>query len=179
MNFNNGSMFDEKFIKSVKLINEVKIFNEIQNYKKLIFFDFRNDADYKLNHLPHSIHLPFTEFDFDFFENINDEKINFISNKYVYCEELKEMLRKYKRHYIVLILSEEKIKRKLIESACLEKHDTTDEKKSQIIKCVMFYRALRKIRVYEMGLYNLGFEKIKHHYDYLLVKESRNKPFVK
>jgi hypothetical protein len=126
-----------------------------------------------------SIHLPFTDFDFDFFENINDEKINFICNKYIYCEELKEMLRKYKRHFIVLILSEEKIKRKTIECASSEKYDITDEKNIKIIKCLMFYRALRNNRVYEMGLYNLGFEKISRHYDYLLVKESRNIPLVK
>jgi len=179
MNSINGPMFDEKFIKSVNIINEVKIFNELQNYKKIIFFDFRNVADYNLNHLQHTIHLPFTEFEFDFFENLNEEKIKFIGNKLIQCDELKEMLKKYKRHYIVLILSEEKIKRKIIQSTCFENFDPSDEKKSQITKCLMFYRALRKNRVYEIGLYNLGFEKIIQHYDYLLVKESRNNPLVK
>jgi hypothetical protein len=166
-------MNDTKLIKSLKLINEVKIFNEIQNYKKLIIFDFRKREDFQVNHIEHSIHIPFNEFDFQFFENVDDQKLCYLCNNFVKCEELKTMLKRYKRHYIVLIMSQEKIKKKTIEEVGTGKKFHSEEEKEQILKSLLFYKALQKNRVYEMGLFNLGFKKIMKHYDFLVCSETR------
>jgi len=164
---------DTKFLKSLKLINEVKIFNEIQNYKKLIIIDFRKREDFNINHIENSINIPFNEYDFQFFETIDDQKMCYICNNFVRCENLKSMLKRYKRHYIVLIISQEKIKRKTIEAIGTGKKLNSEEEKDQIIKSLLFYKALQKNRVYEMGMFNLGFKKITKYFDFLVCSESR------
>jgi hypothetical protein len=164
---------DTIFLKSIKLINEVKIFNEIQNYKKLIIFDFRKREDFNINHIHNSINIPFNEFDFKFFETIDDQKLCYLCNNFVKCDELKCMLKRYKRYYIVLIMSQEKIKRKTIEAIGTGKKLNSEEEKDQIIKSLLLYKALQKNRVYEMGMFNLGFKKIIKHFDFLVCSETR------
>lgn len=180
MNTMKESALDLKFLKSIKYINEIKIFNEIQNFKKVIFFDFRRREEYKSYKIEQSIHIPFNEFDLTFFETMDNEKLCTLCNFYVACEELRTMLRKYKRHYIVLIMSEDKIKRKTIEDffSCNTLNEEIDDEKEQILKSLLFYRALKKNGVYEMGLYNLGFKKLNQHFDFILKTEYRE-PLVK
>ena len=106
----------------------------IQNYKKLIIFDFRKREDFNINHIHNSINIPFNEFDFKFFETIDDQKLCYLCNNFVKCDELKCMLKRYKRYYIVLIMSQEKIKRKTIEAIGTDKKLNSEEEKDQIIK---------------------------------------------
>jgi hypothetical protein len=174
------SALDIKFLKSLKYINEVKIFNEIQNFKNVIIFDFRKREEFKTYQIEQSIHIPFDEFDVNFFESIDDQKLCYLCNNYVSCHESRSMLRKYKRHYIVLIMSEEKIKRKTIEEmfSYFPQKEKMEEGNEQILKCLLFYKALKKNGVYEMGLFNVGFRKFFQHYDFM-VNTSFRKQIVK
>jgi hypothetical protein len=151
------SKFDQSFLEKVHMIHDVKIFNELQNQKKIIIFDLRNRDEYNNCYLDESVNLPFDEYPEQFFDNF-DEKI--ISEK-VYQNDLKNKVLRFKRYYIAIILSENKISRKEIlsmESSHLEK----------INKSLLLYNCLINKKVREIGLYNKGFDRICQHYNFLI-----------
>jgi hypothetical protein len=162
----NKELFNDKFYKSLQYIHEVKIFNEIQNYKNILIFDFRRKEEFDKHRIENSINLPFDKYDYSFFETLDEAKIKQIAEVASLNEETRNMLKRHKRYYIALIISEEKIKRAMIESC--EKFDSDDIERERIIKCLLFYNALVKNRVYELGLYNKGFKKFEQHYYYLV-----------
>lgn len=151
---------DPKFLYSINFIHEVKIYNEIQNNKKILIFDLRKRQDFKEAYLDYSINLPYDEHDEEFYDSFSEKKIA----EYAGSKELKEMVAKYKRFYIVIVMSEVKVARKKI----LKYEEINGEEKAIIVKSLTLYKSLVKNRVREMGLFNLGFKKFVDHYDFLV-----------
>ncbi len=163
--------FKEDFLINVNYIHEVKIFNEIQNNKKILIFDLRTKEEFKESYLEFSINLPYDELSDDVLVKFDENKIS----EYATSKELKEMVKRYKRYYIVIIMSQIKIKRKTIIDFvnCSNKED-----KQKIIKSLLLYQSLINKKVREIGLYNLGFLKFVEHY-YFMVYNHNNKPIAK
>jgi hypothetical protein len=153
-------LFDENLINSINFIHEVKVYNEIQNEKKILIFDLRKREDFDRNHLDLSVNIPFDEFDYSFFENIDENKISELTED----KEIKSNVLKYKRFYIVLVISQNKICRRKIISL----EDKDDEEHEMIKKGLIFYKAFLKNRVREIGLYNHGFKKIINNYPFIV-----------
>lgn len=156
--------FPHSFLLNINFIHEVKIFNEIQNNKKILIFDFRTKEDYNRTSLYYSINIPYNEHDKNNLKVFNVDKMMELASK----EEIKEMVRKYKRYYIVIIMSEKKIARKKI----LKHENSEDIERDIIIKTLLFYKALVNNRVRELGLFNLGFSKFVDHYEFIVCKNS-------
>lgn len=163
------SKFDPSFLLNINFIHEVKIFNELQNNKKILIFDLRKKEEYILANLDFSINLPFDQHENHLFDNFNETKLAEMTNS----KDLKEMIKKYKRFYIAIVMSEEKVARKKIINL-----EAEGEEKVQIEKSLMLYKALVKKRVRELGLFNLGFKKFVDHY-YFLVRCEDKKPLAR
>jgi hypothetical protein len=162
--------FDDKFLSSIHFINEVKVYNEVQNEKKVLIFDLRKKTDYEKCHLDFSINIPYNEYDEDFMKIFNLKKIKIIQDTICTSEELKEMISRYKRYFIVIIMSHEKINKTNINSVL----NGNQENKEIITKSLLFYKALISNRVRELGLYNKGFVKFYNNYFFLTVGINNN-----
>ena len=169
--------FNEIFFNSIKYIHEVKIFNEIQNNKKIIIFDFRNREEYLSNHLDLSLNIPFDEHELDYYETLFDKKLNITDQKYIDSEEVKLRLKNCRRYFIVIIMSEERIKRKAIEN-CERDQDINLLTKEKILKTLLFYKSLVIKGVRDIGIYNLGIKELTSQYKFMM--HSRDiKPLIK
>jgi rhodanese-related sulfurtransferase len=155
--------FDENFLNSINFIHEVKVYNEIQNDRKVILFDLRKQEDFKKHNLDQSINIPFNEFEESFFETIDEKAISELTQD----QELRNNILKYKRFYIVIIISQTKISRKNI----FFQNSQDDEELEIIQKSLIFYKAFIKNRVREIGLYNPGFTNICKIYPFLIRSE--------
>jgi len=164
MKVEDDDYFSLQFLQSINFIHEVKIFNEIQNNKKILIFDFRKKEDFIRFKLDNSLNLPYDEYDKDVFKVFHQNKLIEIAKN----EELKDMLKKYKRFYIVIIMSEVKISMRNI----YEYKSCELEEKEIILKCLSFYKSLVKNRVRELGLFNLGFKNFLEHYDFMVMKNN-------
>jgi len=165
-----SNKFEETFLKNVNFIHDVKIFNEIQNYKKILIFDFRKKEEFDECHLNLSINIPYNKFDYSFFESIQETELANLTDDL----ELKNNVLKYKRFYIAIIMSSNKITR----HAILNQDSLIEEENEIIIKCLLFYKALTKARIRELGLYNKGFERISKNY-YFIINNLSCSPLVK
>jgi hypothetical protein len=156
--------FEDKFMSSINFIHEVKIFNEFQNDKKILIFDFRSREEYENRHMDSSVNIPIEEYSQDFFSCLDEQKITLIADTCTKDPEVKEMVKRYKRFFIVIIMSEDKINRKTIQ----EFESVSDEKERDVInKSLLFYKALIKNRVRELGLYNMGFKNFSDNYHFM------------
>ena len=161
--------FDDNFLNCIRYIHEVRIFNEIQNSKKILIFDFRNREEYFMQNLGLSLNIPFDEHDFEFYQALDDKKIA-VLDKYTDCCEVKQRLKSFKRYFIVLLMSETRIKRKTIENCLSEETDSLERDK--IIKTLLFYKALVKQGVREIGIFNLGINKLASEYGFMINKSN-------
>jgi len=152
--------FDSDFLFNINFIHEVKIYNELQNNKKILIFDLRKKEEKEFWSLDYTINIPYDEHSDDFFSIFEVE--NFI--KKTDNHEVKEMLYKYKRFYIVIVMSEEKIARRTI----LKFPECDGDEKLIIKRSLLLYKALTNKRVRELGLFNLGFKKFAEHYGFLI-----------
>ena len=149
------------FLNNVNFIHEVKIYNEIQNHKKILIFDLRKREIFKNSNLIYSINIPYDEYDKQFFIKFEECKYSKLTKNL----DLKEMIFRYKRYYIVIVMSEEKIARKKI----LNFVETFDKEEKEIIsKSLLLYKSLVEERVRELGLFNLGFKKFVDHYRFIV-----------
>jgi hypothetical protein len=146
-------------------MHEVKIFNEIQNNKKILIFDLRTVEEYKANHIDLSINIPYNEHDNNFFETICDKKFNLVKDQYMNNREVKQRIETFKRYYIVLIMSQKRIKKKKIEN--FDSTEVDKDEKDRIIKTLLFYESLILNGVREIGVYNLGIDKMVEKYDFI------------
>lgn len=161
--------FDENFLYNIKYIHEVRIFNEIQNNKKILIFDFRTKDEYFKSKLGLSINIPYDEHNYDFYENFNDKKVACLIEQYTGCSDVKLRLKSFKRYFIVLLMSENKIKRKTIETCSSSLNCNPDSvEKEKIIKTLLFYKALVSNGVREIGLFNLGINKLISEYSFMM-----------
>lgn len=168
---NKNVEFTENFINSINFIHEVKIYNEIQNSGKILVFDLRSRADFDKSHLENSINIPLDEFDFEFFEKFDENKIaNLVTD-----DTVKSMVLKYKRYFIVIIMSETRIQRKTILDA---KSAVSKEEQDTIKKSLQFYKSLTDNKVRELGLYNLGFKKFSEVY-YFMITNNKDAPLAR
>jgi hypothetical protein len=152
--------FKSDFLWNINFIHEVKIYNELQNNKKILIFDLRKKEEKEFSSLNYTINIPYNEHPDDFFKIFEEEKFM----KKTEDPEVKDMLRKYRRFYIVIVMSEEKIARRKI-----LKFPECDGDESLIIRrSLLLYNALTKKRVRELGLFNLGFKKFAEHYGFLI-----------
>jgi hypothetical protein len=158
--------FDSNFINTLKYIHEIKIFNEIQNQSKILIFDFRKRSEYEARHLDLSINIPYDESDTDFFETFCESKIKLLCENFTHSDCVRQRIKSYKRYFIALIMSEEKIKRKQIENVLSDEGE--EEKREAIQKVMLFYKALIIKGVREIGLYNGGMKKVAENYEFML-----------
>lgn len=166
-NQNSTHLFEEKFLSSINYINESKIYNEFQNNKKIIIFDLRKKEDFEKYHLDCSINLPYDILDLGFFQSIDENKLS----GYATSDEMKANLKKYKRFYIAIILSQTKVKRKIInELNTMEENDEKD----LIMKGLTLYKTLVKNRIRELGFFNIGFENFLAHYYFLVIVNGKS-----
>lgn len=154
--------FDDFHYNNLNLINEVKIYNEMQNQNKILIFDLRKREDYIKSHVEYSINIPYDQHDEETFSCV--EKIKKVTEIYTDLPKAREMLEKYKRFFIVIIMSEMKIKLKHVYN--FESIDN-EEVRDNIYKSHIFYNTLLKNKVRELGLYNLGFRNFDYHYTFL------------
>jgi rhodanese-related sulfurtransferase len=161
--------FDEKFLNSINFIHEVKIYNEIQNDQKILIFDLRKREDFDKSHLDLSVNIPHNEFEENFFENIDEKIISEMTKD----KTLSENILKYKRFYLVIIISQNKIHRKNIFLQTSQNKEEVDI----INKSLIFYKAFIKNRVRELGFYNHGFNKLVGYYPFL-IRNSLFPPIV-
>jgi rhodanese-related sulfurtransferase len=153
--------FEIKFLKSLNLIHEVKIYNEIQNNKKIIIIDLRTRSEYENCKIDFSVNLPYDELDVDFFSNFDE---NIIIEKFTENEELRKMLKTYKRFYIAVIMSESKI----CKGEIFGKVPASSEKNGEIIlKSMALMKAFYQKKIREIGLFNQGFSKLYKNYSFL------------
>ena len=168
-------LFDQKFLTEVAYIQEIKIFNEIQNRKKILIIDLRKREEYDALHLELSINLPYNEYDDEFFFNLftkKNQNWSLLTND----EDVKKRLKDFKRYFIAIVMSEEKIKRRQVESFNSDEIDT--EESNRIIKSLLLYKCLKQNGVREKGIYNSGISKFKTNYNFLLCTYG-NKPIIK
>jgi hypothetical protein len=166
---NDQYSFDENFLNNIKYIHEVRIFNEIQNNKKILIFDFRRKDEYFKTNLGLSLNIPYDEHTYDFYQNFNEKKVATLVEQYTGCHEVKQRLRSFKRYFIVLLMSENRIKRKTIESCSSSGDDSVDPvEKEKIIKTLLFYKALVSNGVREIGVFNLGINKLTSEYGFMM-----------
>ena len=154
------SEFESNFLLDINFIHEVKIFNEIQNNKKILIFDLRKREDYLNSNLKFSINLPYDEHSHEIYKNFDEE----ILCTFTQDSEVKEMLRKFRRFYIVIIMSEVKIPRKRI----LKYTECIDDEKCIVSKSMLLYEALTRRKVRDLGLFNLGFRIFREHYEFIV-----------
>jgi hypothetical protein len=165
-------LFNIDFLMNINFIHEVKIFNEIQNNKRILIFDLRKKEEFKKCKLSFSLNIPFNEYSPSDFEKLD---IDFLSQK-AEDMDVKDMIKKFRRFYIVIIMSEEKIERKKIFNP---KELHSDKEHMDIVqKSLLLYFALTKSKVRELGLYNLGFKKFEKHYSFM-VSKNLNLPQAK
>jgi rhodanese-related sulfurtransferase len=155
----------EELLAKINFIHEVKIYNEIQNHKKIIIFDLRQRDQYQKAHVQFSINIPFNEYDAQFYINFSEKKYADLTDS----EDLKEMIKSYKRYYIVIIMSDEKIKRKNIISFNKQEEGVDKE---IIRKSLLLYQSLVTNKVRELGLYNIGFSKFASYYYFLVNRDN-------
>ena len=159
--------FDKKTIKSLHFINEIKIFNEIQNSKEVLIFDFRTVLSFRNAYIPHSLNIPYNSFELDFFQNYNIEKLLELTENPLTCK----MVEKYKRHYIIILISNEFIRKKHIYDIIANNICEDDSLYELIIKPLVFFETLIKNKVREIGVYNKGFQSFNTAYQFM-VQES-------
>jgi hypothetical protein len=157
--------FTEDKLNELNFINEVKIFNELQNHKRILIFDLRSIDQFTHTHLEHAINIPFNSTDDDTFSKFEGAKYAMFADS----EEAKLMIERFMRYYIVIVMSEIKIKRKVIMKIL---HTKEDSGKEIIKKSLLLYNALQKRKVREIGLYNLGFRKFADHYSFIIMKNN-------
>ncbi len=161
--------FTEEILNEINFIHEVKIFNELQNHKRILILDIRTSDEFKNTHLEYAINIPY---------NLNEETFIFDEKRfadYADNEESRMMVERFRRYYIVIVMSEEKIKRKVIMKYFNLKEDLIKEK---IRKSINLYHSLYKRKVREIGLFNLGFRKFADHYAFIIMKNN-NKALTK
>lgn len=168
--------FDDNFFRNLKYIHEIKIFNEIQNNKKILIFDFRKREEFVASHIELSVNIPHNEYDHDFFESLCDNKIKTLCEDFTECEEVRKRIKNYKRNFVALIMSQEKIKRRTIESC--ESMEIEQDERDRITKTLLFYKALVCNHVREIGVYNSGMGRFSEHFQFLLW-ENMKTPLVK
>lgn len=145
---------------NIHFINEVKVFNEIQNNKKIIILDLRSKSDFDKLSLPLALNLPYDELDYSFFQQFDENEVA----KFTEDIELKNKVFKYKRYFIAIIMSQAKIKRSIIRQS---PENWPEDLKEQILKSLLLYQSLVNLKIREMGLFNLGFEKFVSYYSFL------------
>jgi hypothetical protein len=79
------------------------------------------------------------------------------------------MVLKYKRFFIVIIMSEIRIQRKTILNLS---PSHSKEEQATIDKSLLFYKSLTDNRVRELGLYNLGFNKFSETYYFMITRDK-------
>lgn len=157
--------------KNLKIISEGKLFNEIEAQKALIF-DFRTRSEFRSSSLRDiSVNLPHNEISLDFLKknNILEGELEAYGSKYI-----KDKIKKYKRFYIAIIMSEEKINLEYIDNYQI-KNNVSDE----ISKPLAFYQTLINNRVRELGLYIYGFNLFRSKFPYLVHINDCNPKFFK
>jgi hypothetical protein len=165
----------EDILTKINFIHEVKIYNEIQNHKKIIIFDLRSRETFAKSHIQFALNLPYKEYEPSFYINFDEEKLCLLTTR----EELKSMIRRFKRYYIVIIMSEHKIKRKHVLNYHKQCPVKDQEERDIIKKSVLLYQTLTSgHKVREIGLYNLGFERFTNHY-YFIINRGIHAPISK
>ncbi len=163
--------FTEDKLNEINFIHEVKIFNELQNHKRILIFDLRTSEQFTNTHLEYAINIPYNLTNEDMFSSFEEAKyVSFTDS-----EVSKLMIERFRRYYIVIIMSEIKIKRKVI----MKYFHLKEEPYKEIIrKSLLLYHSLYKRKVTEIGLYNLGFRKFAEHYSFVIMKYN-NKALTK
>lgn len=159
-----SELFNDKFFKSINFIDETKIFNELQNNKKILIFDFRPKSLFKQNHLENSINLPIDEIEVESLNEFDDQSLT----KYTEDNVCKSLIYKYKRLFIVIICSQEKINRN---SFLLPNKNSINEELN-IGKILSLFRTLKNNKVRELGIFNKGFNKILTSYNLMTIHHT-------
>jgi hypothetical protein len=155
----------EEILSKINFIHEVKVYNELQNHKQILIFDLRSKESYINSHLHFAINIPYTDYDSTFFANFNEEVYSELTTN----DEIKAMVKSFKRYYIVILISEDKIKRKdILYYFKLQE----GQKKDMIRKGLLLYECLVDKKVREIGLYNMGFNKFSDHYYFIVNRNS-------
>jgi hypothetical protein len=153
----------EQILNRINFIHEVKIYNELQNHHKILIFDLRDRDLFTNSHICYALNIPQNEHSVDFYTNPEIES----HSAFTTSDELKSILKSYKRYYIVIIMSEQKIKRKHI----LSYHSRDESPEKDIIrKSLLLYEILVRNKVREIGLYNMGFSRFAAHYYFIITR---------
>ncbi len=154
----------------IKMLSQFKIFNEVES-QKILIFDFRTREEFQTGCLlDYSINLPYNEIPTELLENsraIEDKLLEPYADSGT-CNRVQ----KYKRCFVVLIMSEEKIPKKAILEAS-QVMDNPDESLPQRITIPLkFYKNLVNNKVREIGLYNRGFRTLKSNFPFLCYQNN-------
>lgn len=165
----NGNSYDfqelykEPFQKKLNFITETKIFNELQNNKKIVIFDFRPRKQYEESHCENSINIPIDEIEVDSLSSFNEKALMAFNN-----DEPNRacVLSKYKRLFVAIICSDEKLKKSHFLSP--NREDSTQE--LIIGKILVFYKTLITNKIRELGIYVKGFKLFSSNYNFVTLK---------
>jgi hypothetical protein len=156
----------EEILSKINFIHEVKIYNELQNHKKILIFDLRPKESYQNSHVHFALNIPHNEHDSLIYSNFNEDTYSELTD----FEEIRAMIKSYKRYYIVIITSDNKIKRKTILNFFKQKEGT---EKDIIRKSLLLYQCLvEKNKIREIGLFNMGFNKFSDHYYFIVTRNN-------
>lgn len=158
----------------VEVINENKFNNEIINNKGLIIvIDLRSNDDFLDYHYPtYSINIPYDS-DFSSLEtlsNINDLSffLQFVDNK---NKELKNVIKRMKRYYIVIVTSNDNITKKQLSNIYYKNNNSfiLSNKDLSVIKGLMIYKTLIKLKIREMSFFCGAYKRFIEEYKELAV----------
>lgn len=156
--------FNQNFFKKVNFINENKIFNELQNNRKILVFDFRPRNEFNLYHCENSINIPNDEVEIENLITCQENFLYSFTNGELY---LKTLLSKYKRLFIAIVCSQQKIPKK---SFFME--DKGNSNGDLLIpKVLLLYRSLINNKVREIGIFIKGYKLFQESYNFLITHE--------
>jgi len=152
----------------LKMVSDSKLFNELEN-QKIIIFDFRPRKQFiQSSILNYSINLPSDEIKTELFENpgIIDKKL---LEEFAHTEFLRRKANELKRNFIVIIMSEDKIKKEEILKyfTLIGTKDETNISE-EIVKPLKFYITLITNKVREIGILNCGYWVFKTRFPFLV-----------
>ena len=156
-NYDFTELFNQKFFKTLNYIDETKIFNELQNNKKILIFDFRSRIEYEQSHLENSLNIPIDEIDVERLNSFDENFLVMFSGE----NDKLHLIQKYKRLFIAIVLSQNKIKRK----SFIQPNGNIEE--LYIGKILTFYQTLKNNKIRELGLFKKGFNVIQKSYNLL------------
>lgn len=164
-------IFNQNFLKKVNFVNENKIFNELQNSRKILIFDFRSRIEFKESHCENSINIPHDEVEIENLLNMNENYLYTFTNGDPYLQTL---LSKYKRLFIAIVCSQQKIPRKNF----LSKEQSKTNEDLLIAKVLLLYRSLINNKIREIGIYIKGYTLFEESYSFLKMLDLKKPKYL-